>query len=318
MSLSTETRITRRRALFIGAACLGGLAIPAAQAAAAPAVVSCWRGNALGAHATIELVGVEQDRAWVLFEEIENELARLERIFSLYRTDSSLVRLNAEGRLLEPPAELLEVLSLAAAVHRQTGGLFDPSVQPLFKLYAEHFSAGGSSSGPSHAEMQDCLGRVGFGAVGFDSQEIQFARPGMALTLNGIAQGYISDRITGLLRAKGLGNMLINMGEIVTVGSGPDQSGWRVGLGTTDRARDVLILADRAVATSSVTGTVLDRNGRIGHIFHPRLGAVAPSNAIVSVVDMTAARADALSTAAALMSPDEISGLRLSGVEIHI
>ena len=35
----------------------------------------------------------------------------------------------------------------------------------------------------------------------------------MGLTLNGIAQGYVTDRVVGILRAEGIDTRLVDMGE---------------------------------------------------------------------------------------------------------
>ncbi len=193
-------------------------------------------------------------------------------------------------------------------MHAETGGLFDPTVQLLFRLYAEAGAAPVSEAG-----LQEALARVGMDRVRFDADAVGFARPGMALTLNGIAQGHVTDRIADLLRARGLRDMLVDIGEIAAVGRGPAGGGWRVALAGENRTVE---LCDRAIATSAPLGTVLDPAGRIGHILHPRHGWVAPLHRQASVIATTAARADALSTAAVLMTPGRIAALSRDGVEI--
>ena len=85
----TATPLTRRRLLAISAALpLAGLS-PRAQAAAP---IARWRGIALGASATIQLAGLSQTEAQPLFEQLEQEILRLEDIFSLYRPASALSR----------------------------------------------------------------------------------------------------------------------------------------------------------------------------------------------------------------------------------
>ena len=51
---------------------------------------------------------------------------------------------------------------------------------------------------------------------------IGFRRPGMAVTLNGVAQGYITDRVADLLRVRGFDNVLVELGEIRALGRHPD------------------------------------------------------------------------------------------------
>jgi thiamine biosynthesis lipoprotein len=285
--------VTRRRVLFIGAAALGAAGLGVSAARSAP--VGTWTGQALGAHCVVELVGAHDGDP--VFAEVEAELRRLERIFSLYRTDSEIARLNRDGRLDAPSPEMLEVLALSAAVHRATDGLFDPTVQPLFELYARHHSAPGADpSGPPRAELARAVARIGFPAVAFDADGVRFGRAGMALTLNGVAQGFVTDRIAALLRSRGFADMLLDVGEVRALGSRSGVGGWTVRLADGSR----LQVADEAVATSDRMGTTLDRAGSVGHIFHPRHGWMPGSGGPITVVAPTAAMADALSTAATL------------------
>ncbi len=309
--------IGRRRFIRIGATLAATAAFGIPASAASP--VRRWSGNALGAHASIELVGTDADLAEATFAVVEKEIARLEGLFSLYRSDSALSRLNAAGRLDAPEADFLRLLALARSVHRETGGLFDPTVQPVFAAYAAHYAGGRSDALPS-AELADRLALVGLDEVAFDEAAIRFSHPGMAMTLNGIAQGYVTDRVADLLKARGFDNVLLDIGEIRALGGGRDGAGWKVGLAArsdTDTMAATLRVQDRAVATSMTTGTVLDSGGRVGHILHPRKGAVASAFSAVSVVTSDAALADALSTAAVLMTADELSRFSLPGVEMH-
>ena len=280
--------LNRRRFLTISAAAAG---LAASGARAAPARV--WTGVALGARASIRL---DHPEAEAIAARAAAEISRLEGIFSLYRADSALSRLNTRGRLAVPPAELLECLTLAGTVHRASGGAFDPTVQTLWALWAERISAGAR---PEAAELASARALGGWGDLRLDAEEIAFAR-GMALTLNGIAQGYIADRVAALLEAEGLTDILIDTGEHRALGRMPGGSGWPVTLAQGGS----VALRDRALATSAPLGTVFDGEGRYGHILDPRTGEPArPVWRAISVTAPSAALADALSTAACLM-PD--------------
>lgn len=283
--------LNRRRFLTISAA---ALAVPAAARGATATVE--WRGTALGAGASMKLAGLEGAKAHGVFRAVESELARLESIFSLYREESALSRLNREGRLDAPPPELLEVLTLAGAVHASTGGAFDPTVQPLWMVYAE------SAGNLDDAALDDARGRIGWSDLRLAPGAVRFERPGMALTLNGIAQGYITDRIAALLRARDLGDVLIDMGEIAGLGQRPGGGPWNAGVATPDgQIVQRVTLSDRALATSAPLGTVLDGAGTVGHILDPLNGVPASAHKLVSVTADSAALADALSTAFCMM-----------------
>ncbi|WP_127904081.1 FAD:protein FMN transferase [Solirhodobacter olei] len=298
-----QPRITRRRALFIAAA---ACALPK-LAAAAP--VARWQGNALGAHAEIRLAGLTYAEAEPTFARVEAELDRLESLFSLYRADSVLMSLNAEGRLDRPPLDMLELLSLAGSVHDRTGGLFDPTVQPLFALYATLAVEGRL---PSAEELAAAYALVGFDGVAISPDRIAFARPGMALTLNGIAQGFITDRITKVLREAGLRDMLVDIGEIRAIGNRPAAGGWEVRLSDGSR----VVLNDRAIASSNRLGTLVNPAAGVGHIFDPLPGEAAPTGPALTVnaQHASAAVADAYATAATLATRDVACGWQANGL----
>ncbi|MBP6678360.1 MAG: FAD:protein FMN transferase [Paracoccus sp.] len=278
----------RRRFLTITA---GLLAASASGISAAP--MQEWRGIALGASARIALAHPDAPR---LIEAARAEIARLERVFSLYRTDSELMRLNAAGRLDAPSLDLVTCLALCDRMHGATLGAFDPTVQPLWDMYAQ---AATENRPAGDDEIAAALARTGWDGVAIDSARIGL-RPGMALTLNGIAQGFIADRVADLLRGRGVENVLIDTGEIAAIGHDPQGGAWPV----TIRDGKELRLQDRALATSAPLGTVLDAAGTIGHILDPVSGRPAGSQwRQITVSARQAAVADALSTAACLM-PD--------------
>ncbi len=290
--------ITRRRFLTITAALA---ALPSLAVAAPP--VANWRGTALGAGATLRLVGLTDDDARDTFVAVEAELARLEAIFSLYKIDSALSSLNRVGRLTDPPPEMLELLSICAAIHVSTNGAFDPTIQSLWTLYADT-----QGRMPSAAKLRDAQARTGWANVLISSTEIVFARSGMAMTLNGIAQGYITDRIAGLLRGRGFTNVLIDMGEVVALGHRGDGRGWQAGIAAPDgRVVRRTTLSDRALATSAPMGTLLDPDGKVGHILDPRHGTPVATRDLVSVSADRAVLADALSTAFCIMDDSEVA-----------
>jgi FAD:protein FMN transferase len=147
------------------------------------------------------------------------------------------------------------------------------------------------------------LAKVGFDRLQIGRDRIGFARRGMGVTLNGIAQGFVTDRVVALLRAAGLVHALVDMGEVRAIGDHPAHRPWQVALegagdDTTARRIDVV---DRAVATSAAAGFRFDAEGRCNHLFDPRTGGCAAAFRRVTVVADDATTADALSTAFGLM-----------------
>jgi len=265
-----------RRRFIVLTAC--ALATPAFAASVE------WQGRGFGSALSLRLVGADPATAPFLFARIEAEITRIEQLFSLHR-DSALTRLNRDGRLSHPPADMVSLLDLAQAVHQATAGAFDPTVQPLWQAIV----TGG--------DMAGAQARIGFDRVTIRPDEIRLA-PGQALTLNGIAQGWAADRIAALLTAAGFGQALIDMGEVAALGHHPDGRPWRAAI--ADAGGAVLgqaALADRALATSSPRATLIGED--TPHILGPQ--GQAPLWQTVAVSAPTAAVADALSTAFCLM-----------------
>ena len=296
-------QLGRRRCLSILAASTLGLALPAEASSAL--ATHRWSGDVLGAPAELLVRHDDPVRAAGLIEAAVAELRRLERIFSLFDAESTLARLNRQGRLSTPPLELVDLLQQARAIHLATTGAFDPTIQPLWRLHADAAAAGHL---PTAEALEAARKAVGLKGVAVTYGEIAFSRSGMALTLNGIAQGYITDRIADLLRAGGLAHVLVDLGEIRALGERAPGEPWRIGLATgSGPAEELVELRDGAIATSAPFGTVLDAAGKIGHIIDPRLGQ--PSAGAwrrVSVLHPRATIADGLSTAFVLLTEPEI------------
>jgi len=252
-------------------------------------------GTALGAQASLQLAGIGPRDAVPVFTAIQREIRRLEEVFSLYRPSSEICRLNRDGSLKAPSPDLLSVLGACDTLHAATDGAFDPTVQPVFVRTAE---AATRARALSDDDLGGVVPAIGWQDVHFAAGEVRLLRPGAALTLNGIAQGYITDRIATLLKRRGFVDVLVDMGEIAALGHRPDGAAWRAGIaGPGAGMLRRIVLTDRALATSAPKGTILDAAGRIGHIFDPETGREADGCAVASVSSPTAVLADGISTA---------------------
>ena len=143
---------------------------------------------------------------------------------------------------------------------------------------------------------------------------------GMAVTLNGIAQGYITDQVVDLLRAEGIDHSLVDMGETRVIGTHPDGRPWDVAIADPDEPSHiatVLPIVNRAVSTSGSYGFRFDPSGRFNHLFDPATGACACLYRSVTTVARRATAADALSTAFSLMPRNRIQVvMRSAGIQM--
>lgn len=316
--------LSRRRFICIAAAAAGLELVPLRPGARAQTHLVTWRGVALGAVATMQIHHPDRAVAERLVETSIREVRRLERIFSLYRDDSRLVALNRRGVLEAPPPELVELLGESRRYAEATGGAFDPTVQSLWALYADHFSRPDADpGGPPARAIETALGKVGIAKVLVSPDRIAFLRQGMALSLNGIAQGYITDRVVSLLRGNGIDHSLVNMGESRALGARPDERPWQVGIADPDqpdRISETLAIVDQAVATSGGYGFRFDAQGRFSHLFDPKTGLSPNLYRSVTVIAPRATAADALSTAFSNMPPDDIETTlkAIGGASVHL
>lgn len=297
--------LTRRRALGVLAAA-AGLPLTGTSRATASAPELEWRGQALGGPARIVLRHPDGPRVRKILHHCVQEVDRLEAVFSLYRPHSELTRLNLDGRLVSPSLDIRLVMAAARRFGAISDGAFDVTVQPLWRLYAQHFASRPADNlGPAARSIARTAALVDFRKIDCDNGQVVLARRGMAVTLNGIAQGYITDRITDLLRDAGMTNVLVDLGEIRTLDV-PGDKPWRIGIeDPSDRSRTVasIPLRNAALATSGGYGMPFDPEGRFHHLFDPATGRSADYCLSASAVALDAMTADALATALAVGGP---------------
>ena len=175
---------------------------------------------AFGTEVHFQTYGIDQ----ALFEKIAaattTRLAQIDQLFSLYNPDSTISQLNRDGVLDGPPPEFLKLIRTAIAFGKKTEGLFDITVQPLWDFRQKWKQA----SLPERANLekqawQKAVVLVDYRNIKTSEQRISFAKPGMAITLNAIAQGHATDEIRALLKQAGVKNALINIGEYAALGT---------------------------------------------------------------------------------------------------
>ena len=284
----------RRRQVLRATLGLGALAL--AGTGPASTALRWQRRDLVGFGTTLSLQAAHAD-ARLLTTALDAAVATLQRIdaqMSLFRDDSALSRLNRDGRLDTPPPELRELLAIARDIARHSDGAFDPTVQPLWLAFA-HAQAQGRL--PTAGEVATARTLVDWRGLRLEPGDVRLARPGMGLTLNGIAQGYAADRVRGVLLAYGVRHALVDAGEYAMAGHGPAGARWTLGIADPrDEHRLVArLFADgRCVATSGDDQTVFSADRRHHHIVDPHTGWSPPDMAGVTVAAPTGALADAL------------------------
>ena len=282
-------RLTRRHFIVSAAAAsaVGGVAAFIATGDNRPGLV--WRGPALGGEARISLYGVDEEAARTALSAVAQEIARLERIFSLHQETSELSLLNRDQVLSAPSRDLRELLSSAIDWRLKTEGAFDPTVQRLWEAAA-------AGRDPSR-ELVKTAGT----SITLAENDVSIDQ-GSALTLNGIAQGRIADRVTELLVNHGFADVVVDAGELRL----PGRQRRAVGI---PAAKAAVSVAQVAIATSEPESLVFDSKGRRHHLIDPRTGESPRYWQSISVFAADAQTADALSTSFSVLPFEAVADL---------
>lgn len=309
------TPLNRRN--FIRLSGLLGLGV--ASAALLPATAEAVRFNrrlhkvsktrlAMGTVVSMTLIHSSRDLAEEAMGKAFEEIDRLTGLMNRFDRATAIAQLNKEGVLKGIPPEVNEVLRSALLYHRMSGGAFDISVKPVVDLFKASFQDR-SHLPPSEKEIERAVRLVDSRNIILSNGNVSFARPGMSITLDGIAKGYIVDRASGLLAEHGVRDHLINAGgDIRTMGTKTDKKPWTIAVQDPEKKGDypdVLRMKDGAIATSGNYEVYYDHEKMFHHIVNPQTGLSPAWSTSASVIAGSAMEADALSTSVFVTPPQK-------------
>ena len=157
-----------------------------------------WHGVAMGADAAILLNGIELKAARNAIAAAVAEINRLEDALGLFRADSELRRLNRDKVLHSPSGDMRRALALALDIAGRSGGLFDPSVQALWEAHVDWFAAAPDAGLPPDRVIASARAAVDWRKILIEPDAIRTGGD-QRITLNGLGQGYVPDRLADLL-----------------------------------------------------------------------------------------------------------------------
>jgi thiamine biosynthesis lipoprotein len=278
----------------------------------------------MGTLVSITVIHTSVDGAEEAMGRAYEGMDRVVKLLNRYDSSSALSYLNLEGAIGRPPPELAHVVSKALQYHRLSAGAFDITVQPLVDLLRgscshlgstppppslrDSSSSSSSARGPTDHEVREALGRVGSEAVRFGRASIRFEKPGMGVTLDGIAKGHVVDVMAHILTTEGLADFLVNAGGDIRVsGCREDGKPWQVAVQDPQKGGtfpQVFPLHQGAVATSGSYEIFFDGERTRHHIVSGLTGSSPRPCSSVTVTAPTALAADALATAVFVMGPE--------------
>jgi thiamine biosynthesis lipoprotein len=202
----------------------------------------------------------------------------------------------------------VQVLRRAREVSEQSGGAFDVTVAPVLRLYQTR-AASIPAGLPDAGELERALALVDYHRLRVDEDVVALDAPGMSITLDGIAKGFVVDRAVASLAAGGADEVLVEAGgDFASGGAGDSEEGWSIAIqdprdpaGTIGDFR----LRGQGAATSGDYVQAFTGDRSLHHILDPRTGRSPAHTSAATIIAPTAMDADALSTAAFVLGPED-------------
>jgi thiamine biosynthesis lipoprotein len=291
----------RRRTLLSASLGLGAIAGLASLGGTTRALAGLtpYSGSAqaFGTTMTIQVLHDNAAQAQDAIAAALAEACQVDALMSLHQKTSQVYQLNLQGRFDAPHPHLVKVLRYAQDLSAQTAGAFDVTVQPLWQAFSQAHEHGEL---PTAQSVASAKALVDWQALAVDEHTIRLQRPGMGITLNGVAQGYAADLAMAALRAQGIAHALVDTGEFGTLGDKAAGRPWVLGVKNprqTDALTARTAMDGRALATSGDYETFFTPDFVHHHIFDPAAGDSPTELASVTVLAPTGLMADGLSTA---------------------
>jgi len=274
------------------------------------------KGGALGTSFVVSVVSLPEELdAESVRRDILDVLADLDALASTWRDDSELSALNAVLSVDWIPVSgpFCELLERSLEISEITTGAFDPTVGPLVNLWG-FGPAGHINEPPADGDIIAAQLKVGFHLLEVDCKErlVRKDVPDLYVDLSGWAKGHAVDQVAELLDALGIENYMVEIGgELRVSGYNRHSKKWAIGIeapSTSERVPHAIVhVTDTSVATSGDYRNYFEHDGqRYSHTIDPRTGRpVTHSLAAVTVIDASAAFADAMATALLVLGPDD-------------
>ena len=244
-----------------------------------------------------------------------------EHIFSRTDESSELYAVNhRDTDTVEVSDELAYLIGVGLEYYEISEKKFDTTVAPLSDLW--DFKSPDASI-PDAEDIAKEAAKVDASKVHLDGNTLSFDSRDTMIDLGALVKGYAADEMAAYLKSEGVSSGLINLGgNVLTIGSKPDGSMWRIGIRKpfdSDAIIDTVEVSDQTVVSSGVYERYFEQDGVIyHHILDPDTGYPI-ENGIWgdSIICSSSLQGDALSTTCLALGVEKASELieSLDGVE---
>lgn len=240
-----------------------------------------------------------------MFEDCFAKLNEIDDLMSAGKTTSEISKINQKAGIsaVKVSDDTYTVIKEGIGYSKLTKGKFDITVGPLVKLWGINTP---NARIPAPSEIKAALPLIGYQMVVLNDakKSVMLTKKGMSLDLGGIAKGFAGDKAEEVLKADGVKHAIIDLGgNVLTIGTKPDGSDWRVGVQDPNQPRGdslgVVSVKEKSVVTSGIYERYFEKNGkRYHHIMDTKTGyPVNNEVASVTIITEKSMRADALAKA---------------------
>lgn len=267
---------------------------------------------AFGTIVEVRLWGAEPERAQRAMADLQQMFQRMHRDWHAWEAGrlTDLNKAFAEGRSVEAPADIVEMVQRSRHYEGLTEGRFNPAIGGLIALWGFHTSTFPvTGPPPSRAQVEALLaGRPSSLDISVSGLQVHSSNPHVQLDFGGIAKGFAVDLAIVHLRELGIENAIVNAGgDLRAMGDHGDRP-WRVAIRQPGGGviGAVEVVGDESLFTSGNYERFRAQGAsRYPHILDPRTGWPAEDLASVTVIASEGTLADVAATALIVAGPDD-------------
>lgn len=164
--------------------------------------------------------------------QFNNKLAAIDKEYSTYRNDSYISKFNHSLSTKWQPAskDFIDMVALAKKLNKDSNGCYDPTIQPLYKLWGFQ---GETLNVPTAQQIASLKKTMGIDKIEIDPIHLRIRKtmPQLQLDLSSMGEGFAISQLSKILESDGVENYLVEFGGDMKIkGHKPQGQKWRVAI----------------------------------------------------------------------------------------
>ncbi len=246
-----------------------------------------------------------------IIDDAFQEIKRLENLISNTITTSDISKINAaKGQPVEVSPEVLELLQKSIEYGDATNGILDITCGVMTDAW--HFSSNEDHIIPDAKLLEEAAKHVNYKNIVIEGNKVSLKDQEAKLDLGAMGKGFIADKISDYLKAKGVTGAIINLGgNVLTVGEKPSGEPWYVGIRKPfegfDDSLGTVEVGERSIGTSGIYERGFEKDGTYyHHILDVKTGWPKQNDILsVTIISPKSVDGEGLSTSCFIMPMDE-------------